>query len=91
LLWYLTAPGHHFYIGLTDEAQLNVWEWVESRTALNYTDWGTKPQQPDHYHNDEHCVILQANDGYDWHDAECDRMNQFICEEEETTTVNIIS
>jgi hypothetical protein len=41
-------------------------------------------------YNDEHCVILQANDGYDWHDADCDRMNQFICEEEETTTVNII-
>jgi hypothetical protein len=38
--WYLTAPGVHFYIGLTDEAQLNVWEWVESRTALNYTNWG---------------------------------------------------
>jgi hypothetical protein len=88
--WYLTAQGHHFYIGLTDEAQLNVWEWVESRTTLNYTDWGTKPhQQPDHVRNSEHCVLLYGNDGYAWHDADCHHMNQFICEEEETD-VNII-
>ncbi|XP_071140876.1 perlucin-like [Mytilus edulis] len=75
---------HHYFIGLTDEALLDEWEWVESATKPNFTDWGN--HQPDHNGNDEHCVLFYARDHYRWHDADCDDHNYFICEEEEVNS-----
>ncbi|XP_076081865.1 uncharacterized protein LOC143052684 [Mytilus galloprovincialis] len=75
---------HHYFIGLTDEALLDEWEWVESATKPNFTDWGN--HQPDHNGNDEHCVLFYARDHYRWHDADCDYHNYFICEEEEVNS-----
>ena len=78
---------HDYFIGLTDEAQTNVWEWVDTITTLNYTNWG--PNQPDHRDHEEHCVFMLHDDAYEWHDVPCVDRNRFICESEEIN-VNII-
>ena len=78
---------HDYFIGLTDEAQTNVWEWVDTITTLNYTNWG--PNQPDHQDHEEHCVFMLHDDAYEWHDVPCVDRNRFICESEEIN-VNII-
>ncbi|CAC5425211.1 unnamed protein product [Mytilus coruscus] len=72
---------YNYFIGLTDEAALDEWEWVQSATKPNFTNWGDN--QPDHQGNDEHCVFLYAKDHYRWHDVDCDDHDLFICEEEE--------
>ncbi|CAG2190186.1 unnamed protein product [Mytilus edulis] len=49
--------GNHtvsYWIGLTDVAKLNTWEWVHGRSLPNFTDW--HPTQP--VDNDEHCALL---------------------------------
>ncbi|CAG2193376.1 CD206 [Mytilus edulis] len=80
--------NHHYFIGLTDEAALDEWEWVQSATKPNFTNWGN--HQPDHNGNDEHCVLFYARDHYRWHDADCDDHNYFICEEEEVNSGGIL-
>ncbi|XP_052083776.1 perlucin-like [Mytilus californianus] len=80
-LGHANDNDYNYFIDLTDEAALDEWEWVQSATKPNFTNWGDN--QPDHQGNDEHCVFLYAKDHYRWHDVDCDDHDLFICEEEE--------
>lgn len=67
-----------YWIGLTDVAKLNTWEWVHGRSLPNFTDW--HPTQP--ADNDEHCALLLGITAFKWHDQKCDAIINFICQED---------
>ncbi|VDI13454.1 Hypothetical predicted protein [Mytilus galloprovincialis] len=66
-----------YWIGLTDIANVNTWEWSHSRSLPNFTDW--HPLQPGN--NNQHCGSLLGFYGLDWHDQHCDTINHFVCQE----------
>ena len=72
----ITDHLHYYYIGLTDAAKANIWEWSHSKTLPTFTDWGN--MQPET--NNEHCAALFGTHAFTWHDVVCDIQHTFICQ-----------
>ncbi|XP_044195268.1 collectin-12-like [Thunnus albacares] len=71
----------YFWIGLTDRAAENVWQWLDG-TELTFTKW--KPGQPDNWGHGhemgEDCAGL-SHEGL-WNDFFCEDHISYICEKE---------
>lgn len=75
------AGNGHFWLGLTDKEEENVWKWVDE-TLPAFTNW--KEGQPDNWQHGhgpgEDCAgIIHAGL---WNDFYCDDINRVICEKE---------
>jgi hypothetical protein len=68
-----------FWIGLTDDSQEGVWEWLPSTETSGFADWA--PGQPDNGHNED-CAVMAHYVNYHWNDDQCDNSHNFICEKE---------
>ena len=66
------------WIGLTDFLEEGVFSWVDGST-VDFTNW--VPDQPDNGGTGEHCVRVRGHGG--WDDVACNRMEAFVCQEEE--------
>ncbi|KAF7235627.1 C-type lectin BfL-2 [Varanus komodoensis] len=65
------------WIGLHDVRQTRKWRWADE-SVYNYVSWMS--QQPDNYHNNEHCVELRRSTGFkQWNDIPCKKLNAYIC------------
>ncbi|KAL9963778.1 hypothetical protein ACROYT_G027318 [Oculina patagonica] len=64
-----------YWIGLTDAEIEGDWKWSDGSILTAYTNWMS--EEPNNYNNQD-CVAI-ANDG-EWHDAECTKVREYICE-----------
>ena len=72
------APGF-VWIGLNDRAKEDTWVWSYSGEEPTFTKWN--PNEPNnHLANDEDCVALWADFGYNWNDIGCSTRYRSICE-----------
>ena len=65
------------WIGIDDKSKEGHFIYASDGTSVEYTNWHSG--QPDN-HNNEDCVDLIKDFGYEWNDHQCEVKNSFICE-----------
>ncbi|XP_051910340.1 collectin-12-like isoform X3 [Hippocampus zosterae] len=83
-----TSGKGYFWMGLTDQAEENVWRWLDGSQPA-FTKW--KPGQPDNWghghESGENCAGL-IHDGL-WNDFFCEDLINYICLKPQTNTPGI--
>ncbi|KAJ1084938.1 hypothetical protein NDU88_005077 [Pleurodeles waltl] len=74
-----------YWIGLTDQDQVNGWKWVNG-SSLQQQEVFWNCNQPDNFEGKEHCATVGSNENCgspkDWNDDRCEKEYKFICEKE---------
>ncbi|XP_069825427.1 CD209 antigen-like protein E isoform X2 [Dendropsophus ebraccatus] len=74
ILNQLYKENRRYWIGLRrDPNAINTWKWLDG-SKLTVTNW--RPNQPDNFHNREHCGESQSGP---WNDIHCTDQLYFIC------------
>ena len=73
----LDLRTHSFWTGGTDLQAEAMWIWHGYGKEFSYTAWS--PGQPDNW-NGQHCMYLDAANGYGWDDGNCNGQVYSICE-----------
>lgn len=55
------------WIGLTDEAQENDFQWVTGET-FSFAAWGVNPQEPNNAGNEDYVYMERRSSGWGWND-----------------------
>lgn len=66
------------YLGLSDFLDEGNFAWVDG-TALTFTNW--RPNQPNNNNNNQHCVWIRPDGG--WDDVTCKKTEQYVCQNQE--------
>ena len=77
LILFLELHHDLYWIGATDSAGNNHFTWVDG-SAVKHGDWSSN--EPDGH--DQDCVGMDgdANTPYTWHNKECNKHGNYICE-----------
>ena len=80
IIYFITdSKKRVYFIGGSDAAKEGSWEWVGSKTALGFTDWGSNQPGDKSPPTRENCLALGGHDWFRWHDYPCEDKLRFIC------------
>ncbi|XP_033756327.1 perlucin-like [Pecten maximus] len=79
LHWRTYSPAL-FWVGGNDILEEGYWEWASGKT-MTYTNWDDgEPSNGGSDDNNEHCLAMDQDAAWKWHDQECEETRYAICE-----------